>query len=661
MSAMAPVWGARVQGALGEGSSSEGVASASSQPKKRFKPESAGQVVPLRSRCDVPFHIVIELDLSSLGSFAFFAAYHLAKRRSALKRDDRVTWRVSTSTVDNIVAPRVYWAPWEESKCSDACANHELVTKTTLTSLAWACNHTSFYGKRRGRIFCEHMEASLLKEILEVRGNVESNVYTCDHMPIPPTVYELQKALCQREYIASRYANTNGKVRTGFCQADVLTFCYFSYVVIAAARPENGSLRARLIAEVPRVLDWWRRIQLLLVENLAWDKIKAHSGGIRSSAFCCCYHGVNPLNVDATSSWLYSEEIQVEFQRQVEATGEFVGIQSRPAIAGKKKKKKTTTKEKAGVNDVALNQDAEKSATDVIVAVVGKLVKSGAHVKFENVDDSGPTTTEQRAVIVPWDALPPRLNPEHYETGQLKTVKKREKKRQQIANMIEHVSRLLPARVSKGKAVAVDFCCGSGHVGLVLAAMRPDIDVYFLDCNAVALAHAKNRAAQLQIHNVKFLRMDIKEYPVLDLPFHVGFALHGCGPATDFVLDKCLAARASYVMCPCCVGFIQNEKEKERLLPSSEMYRRTCGVTRDEFIRLSQRADHTGLQGSVGEQGQYAMRLVNEDRNCRAREFNPNDDGGGMYTTFHFDMYPKTCSPKHQMIVGRNNNLLISA
>ena len=129
--------------------------------------------------------------------------------------------------------------------------------------------------------------------------------------------------------------------------------------------------------------------------------------------------------------------------------------------------------------------------------------------------------------------------------------------------MILQVTKLLPPWENSSKnIVAVDFCCGSGHVGLVLAAMRPDILVYFLDCNAVALAHAKNRAAQLQIKNVKFLRMDIREYPVDDLPFQVGFALHGCGPATDFVLDKCLAAGASYVMCPCCVGFIQNEKKR---------------------------------------------------------------------------------------------------
>ena len=85
------------------------------------------------------------------------------------------------------------------------------------------------------------------------------------------------------------------------------------------------------------------------------------------------------------------------------------------------------------------------------------------------------------------------------------------------------------------------------------------------------------------------------------------------------------------------------------MLPCSKMFRKTCGVTRDEFIRLSQKADHTSLQGSVGDKGQHAMRLLNEDRNCLARE---HKNGVGVYTTSHTDMYPKSCTPKNQMIIG---------
>lgn len=39
---------------------------------------------------------------------------------------------------------------------------------------------------------------------------------------------------------------------------------------------------------------------------------------------------------------------------------------------------------------------------------------------------------------------------------------------------------------------------------------------------------------------------------------HHQVALHACGVATDMVLDRCLRARAGFVVSPCCYGFIQN-------------------------------------------------------------------------------------------------------
>ena len=148
---------------------------------------SSNHVVPQRSRIDVPFDIVIEIDSSSLVSFAFYATYYLSERRKVLKREDVVTWRVTASPRENMSAPRVYWSPIEDGKCS----NHELVTDTTLTSLAWACNHTSFYGKRRGRLFCEHMES------LAPEGDF---VYRKEHSG--------------QRILVRQYANTSDIVRT---------------------------------------------------------------------------------------------------------------------------------------------------------------------------------------------------------------------------------------------------------------------------------------------------------------------------------------------------------------------------------------------------------------------------------------------------------------
>src|SRR3546814_12943997 len=39
--------------------------------------------------------------------------------------------------------------------------------------------------------------------------------------------------------------------------------------------------------------------------------------------------------------------------------------------------------------------------------------------------------------------------------------------------------------------------------------------------------------------------------------FDIGMCLHACGAATDLSMEKCLAARAAYVMCPCCLGTVR--------------------------------------------------------------------------------------------------------
>ena len=36
-------------------------------------------------------------------------------------------------------------------------------------------------------------------------------------------------------------------------------------------------------------------------------------------------------------------------------------------------------------------------------------------------------------------------------------------------------------------------------------------------------------------------------------PFDVGIALHACGGASDVAMEKCVRARAAYVIAPCCV------------------------------------------------------------------------------------------------------------
>ncbi|GMI07023.1 hypothetical protein TrVE_jg288 [Triparma verrucosa] len=523
-------------------------------------------------------HILIELDLSSSSSFAFFV--HIGPSPTSLS----------------------------------------LQTSTTLESLHWSCTDTPFYGKRRARLFSENVNSQLLPSLTEIKSNLNNGTYTIDTMPIPPLVYELQEALRTRPYIALRTVSQKKvKKLEGFSQADILTFCYLSFVVVVAGE----GTRLRLVEEVPRVMEWWRRIQGVIGEALKGEKI--------AEEFRCFHGGINPLNVEETCGWLDGEVIKATFERNFVSSGEFVGVQSRPPVAGKIKRKN-----KSKILNETKGGDGGRTPKETIDAVIEKLeameVKSSLKVDEEIPDLIDP---------VPWSTLPVHLNPETYISGKMSSVPKRLKKRQQISNMLSQILSLLPPPSSNHPLTAVDFCCGSGHVGIVLAYLRPDITVTFLDCNPVALAHAKTRSSQLNLKNSTFLKLDVRAYDVLEMPFDVGFALHACGGASDYVLSKCLEAKAGYVMCPCCVGFIQNVDEGGIKLPGSIKFKK-AGVGEDTFRKICRLADHTS---EGGEEGQVAMRLVNEDRNWRAKERG--------YETKHWEMRPKECTPKRAMIVGK--------
>ena len=89
------------------------------------------------------------------------------------------------------------------------------------------------------------------------------------------------------------------------------------------------------------------------------------------------------------------------------------------------------------------------------------------------------------------------------------------------------------------------------------------------------------------------------------------------------------------------VALIQNESEYSRRLPCSNFFREKCKIKRDEFLVLARYADHTSVASKEGNQ---AMLLVNEDRNCLAKEHG--------YKTSHTRMQPLTCTPKNFIMVG---------
>ena len=132
-----------------------------------------------------------------------------------------------------------------------------------------------------------------------------------------------------------------------------------------------------------------------------------------------------------------------------------------------------------------------------------------------------------------------------------------ERKRAQIAELLSWASELLPHG-----GTAVDFCAGSGHVGLVLAAKRPDALVYIVEKKKQHCVLAQERADKAGLSNVVVANCQLSDFTTR---FDVGMGLHACGPATDLIHSLCLSACASYVLAPCCYGFISKALDRYRL------------------------------------------------------------------------------------------------
>ena len=156
---------------------------------------------------------------------------------------------------------------------------------------------------------------------------------------------------------------------------------------------------------------------------------------------------------------------------------------------------------------------------------------------------------------IDWGGVHPELNPSTAGNGSL-PEHRAARKRMQIGAMLSWVDSLLAPG-----ATCVDFCAGSGHLGLVVAAARPDCQVVILEKKKLHCELAEKRITIAGLANARVVCCQVSDF---EKAFDVGVGLHACGPATDLIHSLCLARRAAYVLAPCCYGFIARALDKYR-------------------------------------------------------------------------------------------------
>lgn len=233
---------------------------------------------------------------------------------------------------------------------------------------------------------------------------------------------------------------------------------------------------------------------------------------------------------------------------------------------------------------------------------------------------------------LPFDALP--------EGGALPADRLQRKKHQLQSLAVEVL------RVARTGARVVDFCSGAGHLGIVVAALRPDCEVILLENKEESLQRARARVQRLGLANVRFFQCNLDYFCGR---FDVGTSLHACGVATDIVLEHCMRQRAAFVCCPCCYGGCRGVPHIE--YPRSAMFGVRGGLTAQDCMHVAHCADqaHDVRSGPCNEtkaaQGQHCMDVMDWDRKLCAEERG--------YEVVLTRLQPEDCTPKNRLLLGQ--------
>lgn len=212
-----------------------------------------------------------------------------------------------------------------------------------------------------------------------------------------------------------------------------------------------------------------------------------------------------------------------------------------------------------------------------------------------------------------------------------------DRKKSQLKSFVSEV-----VKIAHDDDIIVDFCSGTGHVGLLIALLLPNCKVIILENKEESIKRANVKAKILKLNNVSYYQCNLEYF---NEKFTIGVSLHACGIATDLVLDKCYKMRANFVSSPCCYGKIQDLGS----LPQSKIFRTVFSA--DDLIKISHCSDQTHDQKNVkhinldkARQGYFCMDIIDTDRSLRAQELG--------YAVQLTRLYPEDCTLKNRLLIG---------
>uniref|UniRef100_A0A1Y9HB14 Methyltransferase domain-containing protein n=1 Tax=Anopheles farauti TaxID=69004 RepID=A0A1Y9HB14_9DIPT len=256
--------------------------------------------------------------------------------------------------------------------------------------------------------------------------------------------------------------------------------------------------------------------------------------------------------------------------------------------------------------------------------------------KVEHIPtDIGSQVNDWQTNLFDWNTIPLDARPEGGKLPPARILRKRH----QLESLVNEAIQL-----AHDGAIIVDFCSGTGHLGILLAYLLPRCTIYLLENKEESQQRAMERVTRLGLRNVVFFQCNLDYFTAR---FNIGVSLHACGVATDIVLEKCFAQRAHFVSCPCCYGKLYNIAHIT--YPRSDLFR-ASDLLLKEYFCLAHCADQTHDLASdrtnveKALQGFYCMDVIDRDRSLRAEELG--------YSVQRKRLKDESCTPKNRLLVG---------
>jgi primosomal replication protein N len=317
------------------------------------------------------------------------------------------------------------------------------------------------------------------------------------------------------------------------------------------------------------------------------------------------------------------------------------------------------------------------------VKIIQKLAEKGIAPSFNN-ETINKINAEYE---IDWNCMPAAIDPINY-------MKKDRaiRKRQQLQNIISCISMIINSSANNNSSKTirvVDFCCGSGHVGLPLAYLfmlseaknrekfnprAVSLQIFLVEHNSTATETAQERVKQLELQrSVSVHNCSLQQF---NEQFEVGVGLHACGPLSDIIQLKCFQFKAAFVLSPCCLGKIRYGEnaaiDADIDTPLNSEYTanlQQVGVTigsavrihyprsavfesalnQGEYFDLAKYSDVSSVvNAELSKNSQsYASCCVNYDRCLSAEE-----RGYAAKNVLLMQMQPPSCTPRNNLVVG---------